>query len=92
MIVFRGSVYPARNGPTVLDDVFGFAAFAATNNTVPLLIAITDPSPSSTDYSDIVGNAGRRSAFVQSIVNMVDEYDLAGIEIDWETIQVSDAV
>lgn len=91
IIVFRGNVYPSLNGPTQLDDEFGFAAFAATNS-IPLLIAITDPSPSSSAYSDTVSNSAKRTTFVQSIVNMVSLYNLAGIEIDWQTIEVSDTV
>lgn len=47
--------------------------------------AFSDPDqPTHTTWSDLCSDQGRRSAFIASLIDFMDEYGFTGADLDWE--------
>lgn len=92
LIIFSGNIHPdPTTGTATFSDIYGFGGFAAGSLT-PLLISVGDPAPGSTVFGEVVSDPTLCANLVSSIVDLVSLYDLSGVEIDWETIEITDTV
>jgi chitinase len=77
---------PTTNGGlNPLDNLSKFTSLvsAAHSNNVKALIAVGGGGGGDA-FHTIVANSGLRTAFVNSMVNFVNQYNVDGVDIDWE--------
>lgn len=66
-------------------DILGqLLALRSANRNLQVSVAIGGWNAGSTVFSDICADAGKRATFVQAIVDFIEQYQLDGIDIDWE--------
>lgn len=57
---------------------------AAFNKGVRIIMTVSGTHDDATDLSSIASNDEARATFVESIINAIDKYGFAGVDIDWE--------
>lgn len=65
----------------------GFGRFVGLSKQSPgtkAMVAIGGWNEGSTKFSQVVGNSGTRSRFVENAVNFLKQYNFDGLDIDWE--------
>ena len=57
---------------------------AAFNKGVRIIMTVSGTHDDATDLAAIAANDEARATFVESIINAIDKYGFAGVDIDWE--------
>ncbi|MBO7079352.1 MAG: InlB B-repeat-containing protein [Bacilli bacterium] len=57
---------------------------AAFNKGVRIIMTVSGTHDDATDLATIASNDEARATFVESIINAIDKYGFAGVDIDWE--------
>ncbi|KAF7990200.1 hypothetical protein HCN44_000005 [Aphidius gifuensis] len=55
-----------------------------SNPNVNIMVAVGGWSEASTKFSPLASNAASRGQFVQNVINFMNEWNLDGLDIDWE--------
>ncbi|MDR1563930.1 MAG: cellulase family glycosylhydrolase [Oscillospiraceae bacterium] len=90
MIIFGTGVTDANTGHYYISDEDAnsvrhyFEALNGLKQQNPKIKVFISVNKFGNEFTEIAGNPAKRSAFINDCVNLVAEYDIDGLDIDWE--------